>query len=171
MTTEERDALNAAMRRLAGGDRSAARPVFERLWPVLRALCARTLGDAARGEDVAQQAIVKLFDQASGFDPARDALAWAVEIAALELRTERRRRQRSREEAPEAPIEMASTAEPADERLAAAELAESLSLALATLTPADRLTLAEAVSESQPAVAGATWRKRKERALTRLRQT
>src|SRR3954447_2713270 len=86
------------MAALADGDRDAFHPVFVRLWPVLRAFVGRLL-PAADAEDVAQQALVNVFTRVSEFDRGRDALSWALGIAAWEVRTVRRRSQRRREHA------------------------------------------------------------------------
>src|SRR5207249_4174514 len=51
-------------------------------------------------EDAAQEALLKIFRRAAEFEPSRPALAWALGIAAFEIRTARRRRQRRREEPP-----------------------------------------------------------------------
>src|SRR5580765_3238617 len=90
--------LQGLMERLADGDRSAFHPVFESLWPLVRRFAARHLhpGDA---DDAAQEALLRVFRRAAEFDPGRSALAWALGIAAYEIRTARRRRRRRREEA------------------------------------------------------------------------
>ena len=45
-----------------------------------------------------QQALLKLFERASEFDPELDALSWALGIAAYEVRTARKWRLRRRED-------------------------------------------------------------------------
>src|SRR6058998_2993721 len=86
--------LQRLMERLADGDRAAFHPVFAVLWPLLRRFAARHL----RPEETAQETLVKIFLRAGEFDPSRSALAWALAIAAFEIRTVRRRRLRRREE-------------------------------------------------------------------------
>jgi DNA-directed RNA polymerase specialized sigma24 family protein len=93
----ERAELRRLMVRLADGDRAAFRPAFALLWPRLRAFAARCVA-AADAEDVAQAALLRVFSRASEYDAERDALAWALGIAAWECRTLRRRRQRRRED-------------------------------------------------------------------------
>src|SRR6266849_3158600 len=85
------------MVRLADGDRSAFSPLYTLLWPALRVFVHRQL-PASDAEDVAQDALLKVFARASRFDPARDALAWALGIAAFEVRTARKRTARRKEE-------------------------------------------------------------------------
>lgn len=170
MLAADRDHLRADLTRLAQGDRSAAPVAFRALWPVVRTFAARAVADEARAEDLAQQAIVKLFEQASRYDASKDALAWALEIVTWEIRTERRRVLRAREEAwvPALETVAATTAGP-ESALEATELRAALEAALGELSAADRETIAAVLHETDGPVSGATWRKRKERALSRLR--
>ena len=97
MEQAERRRLNEQLARLADGDREAFHPVFLVLQPLVRRFAARHLAPD-EAEDVAQEALVKVFAQAARYDPDRDGVAWAVEIASWEVRTWRRRRQRRRED-------------------------------------------------------------------------
>ncbi|WP_437677771.1 RNA polymerase sigma factor [Sorangium sp. So ce131] len=160
------------MRRLADGDRAAFEPVYAALWPAVSAFCRRMLRGCADAEDAAQQALLKIFDRASTFDPAADALTWALAIAAWECRTARRRRARSRE----APDEHAG-AIPADlptpeDAAIARDLDDAAREVLGSLAEADRATLLSTVMEGDrdPSVSGAAFRKRRERAFARLRE-
>src|SRR5262245_34785982 len=93
------------MARLAAGDLTAFAPLFSELWPILRGFCRRGLRHDADGDDAAQQALTNLFARADEYDASRDALSWALGIAAWECRTIARRRQRRREDALEgAPV-------------------------------------------------------------------
>src|SRR5439155_540588 len=87
----ERAELRRLMQRLADGDRGAFSPAFALLWPRLRAFAVRYVG-AADGEDAAQAALLRVFSRAGEYDADRDALAWALGIAAWECRTLRRQR-------------------------------------------------------------------------------
>ncbi|HEU5055116.1 MAG TPA: sigma factor [Kofleriaceae bacterium] len=168
----DRAQVNALMARLADGDRSAVAPAFDLLWPVLQRFCRRALASDADGEDAAQEAIVKLFARAASFDPGRDGLAWALAIASWECRTVRRRAGRRREAPLDAAAEMAADGD-TEATVAARELAAAAREALAELDPGDAATVMAALSEepgARPAaVAPATFRKRLERALGRLR--
>ncbi len=62
------------MTRLSDGDRSAFRPVFDFLQPLLTRFVSAQVG-AAECEDVAQQALLRIFERASEFDPSLDALS------------------------------------------------------------------------------------------------
>src|SRR5262245_40014132 len=86
------------MVRLADGDRTAFDPLFDALWPVLRRFCRRALGNDADGDDAAQEALVRVLARAGDLERDRDALTWALTLAAWECRTVRRRRQRRRDD-------------------------------------------------------------------------
>ena len=158
------------MERLADGDRASFHPVFAALWPLLRRFAARHLGPE-EAEDAAQEALVKIFFRAAGFDRSRNALAWALGIAAFEIRTARRRRQRRREVSP--PDGIAATARAAsptpEAEAIARDLEGTLEEALGVLRPEDSETLRLYARGDRPAVAAATFRKRVERAIARLR--
>jgi len=161
----ERAELRRLMERLADGDRSAFRPAFALLWPRLRAFAVRYAG-AADGEDAAQHALVRVFSRAGEYDPGRDALAWALGIAAWECRTFRRKRERRKEAVGAVPeqLDLGPTPEQAaiDRDLRDAALA-----AIGTLRPFDAETIAAlAAGDRTP---GATFRKRVQRALARFR--
>src|SRR5258705_8256855 len=89
--------LQSLMIRLADGDRSAFHPVFTALWPIVRRFTGRHL-PPAEAEDAAQETLLKLFRQASRYDPSRSVLAWALGVAGFEIMTARRRLLRRREE-------------------------------------------------------------------------
>lgn len=170
MDSAERRELSRWMARLADGDREAFTPLFDRLWPLLRAFTTRALRHAADADDVAQRALVSVFARASAYDRDRDALAWALGIAAWECRTLRRARSRRREQ-PLAPCHDAPTtgASP-EQRLLDDELAAAFAAVVGSLASADRIALGlddgdgDARGPASPAQ-----RKRKQRALLRLR--
>lgn len=158
-----RPALNDALRRLKAGDRAAAREVFRLGWPPVRAFASRWLRGSAQADDVAQEALVKVFAQVPDFDGARDALAWMLEVTVWECRTERARVRR-RGEVAEAPLGVAG--ERPDEALEAAELKAALEAVTAQLPEADRQEVARVLAEH--AAGDAAARKRRQRALERL---
>jgi RNA polymerase sigma-70 factor (ECF subfamily) len=168
----ERSRLNEQLARLADGDREAFHPVFLALLPVLRRFAARH-APPQEADDLAQEALVKVFAQASRFDPDRDALAWAVEIASWEIRTWRRRQQRRREDTLEAapsPSLVAPAPSPEDLAVTAGRN-EQLDRLLNELPPLDRETLeAYALDERPSGVPAPTFRKRVERGLRRVRR-
>lgn len=163
------DHLDRDLARLADGDRGAFDPVFQVLSPLVQRFCVRRLGAGPDAADAAQLALEKIFARASDYDPARAALPWALAIAAWECTTVRTQRRRSRTE-PLGELESAADAESADEALAGAQDRAALRDVLTQLSPGDRATLEEAFFETLGAgPRDATFRKRKERALGRLR--
>lgn len=160
------------MVRLADGDRSAFDPLFRTLRPLLEGLASRLLQEPDAAQEVAQEALVAIFRRSSEFDRKRDALSWAYGITAFQCKTWRKRRQR-RKESPMGKWDLAEAllhkATPEDELI----LGESLAMAektLASLSPLDQEAIRAALGTGpRPAVAGATFRKRLERALRRLR--
>jgi RNA polymerase sigma-70 factor, ECF subfamily len=168
----ERARLQELVTRLADGDRSAIEPTFLVLWPIVRGFSLRALANSADAEDAAQQAILKVFEQAADFDRARDATAWALTIASFEVRTIRRRAQRRRESASEIPPELAAAEGGPEQLLIERDLEAAAREVLAMLKPEDAAVILAALSEDR-ARAGEgkspTLRKRLERALARLR--
>jgi RNA polymerase sigma factor (sigma-70 family) len=167
----KREQLQVALTRFADGDREAFGAVFEGLWPVLRGFAARQL-PAAEAEDVAQKALIKVFEKAGRFDRDLDALTWSLGIAGFEIRTHKRRARRRREEH-EAELLAAlpdGAASPEDEVMLA-RLQQDVVEVVGTLKPQDVETLRALLSGRRPSVPGATFRKRLERALGRFRTT
>ncbi len=165
MESRERAELRRSLARLADGDRDAFGEVFALLWPRLRAFAVRYVG-TVDGEDAAQAALVRVFSRAGEYDRARDALTWALGIAAWECRTLRRKRSR-RGEAPDPLPELSVSRTPEDEVIER-DLREAAAEVLGTLRPTDLETIA-ALAGATRAVQGATFRKRLSRALARFR--
>jgi RNA polymerase sigma factor (sigma-70 family) len=153
------------MTRLADGDRAAVAPVFAVVWPIVQRFAARALG-GPDADDVAQEALVRVFARAVDFDRERDALAWILALTMWEVRTARKQRQRRRED--HAAVEIADPRTPEDE-LAERELAAAVDDLMAELSPDDARTLRQALSGQREGVAPATFRKRLSRAVGRLR--
>lgn len=170
------------MAQLADGDRSVFRAVFQRLWPPIERLCTRLLQNPADAADAAQEALQKILERApADYDPSRPALPWALAIAGWECRTLARKRQRRRETSAEDLGERApAAAEDVEEAFAQRELSRAALEALGELSEVDRQTLLatfweEAATHAHTAVSPAAApsavavRKRRERALARLR--
>ena len=164
MLEAERAELRRLMERLANGDRSAFRPAFALLWPLLRAFGLRYAG--AEGEDAAQHALVKVFSKASEYDRERDALAWALGIAAWECRTFRRKRGRRKEVAVAVPESVDMAPDP-EEAAIDGELRAAVLAVLGSLRPIDVQTISALAAGGRPE--GATFRKRLQRALARFK--
>ena len=168
MNALQRRIVHTAMVRLAEGDRGAFDAVFAGLWPDLLAFVRGAMAGHADAEDLAQQTLLKIFFRISEFDTSRDGVAWAFGIAIYEVRTLRRKQQRRREVS-------AKTGDPAADRRPSPEaiviesdLRRALSEALEQLTEGDRAVLL-LNDEPRMDVSPAAWRKRRQRALERLR--
>jgi RNA polymerase sigma-70 factor (ECF subfamily) len=163
----DRAEIQRWMSAAADGDRTAIDPLFQALWPVLVGYATRFVGERALAEDCAQDALVRMFGQLERFDRERDALTWALAHATWQCRTARRRVERRREEpgVVDAPVDAVAALE---ER----ELVRAAVATLEALAPRDREVIAASLlddDELRRAIAPATFRKRLERALARLR--
>ena len=171
MDALQRARIHEAIVRLAEGDRSAFAFVFDELWPRILQFVQRALPGHPEAEDVAQQALVKVFARIAEFDTSRDGVAWAFGIVVYEMKTLRRREQRRREVPHDGTSELVADAARSPEAMAIREdLARELTAAIGTLSPADRAILlpddqAGVPDDSSPS----TQRKRRQRALERLR--
>lgn len=164
--------LQTLLTRLAGGERAAFHPVFQTLWPLLRRFTTRLLGNEADGDDAAQQALLKIFARVREFDPARPARPWVMAIAHNECRTVRKQRLRRREVGSEPAAQLVEPGPSPEQALILRDLEAALADVFAELRPEDVHTLALAVAgdpRDRPSVPAATFRKRVERALDRLR--
>jgi RNA polymerase sigma-70 factor (ECF subfamily) len=148
---------------LARGERAAFDLVFALAWPAVQRFAGRWLSGSGEVEDVAQRALVKIFEQAPGFDRRRDALSWVLEVTVWECRTERARVRRQR------PPEQASGAPPApDVEVERQDLLATLNEVMSGLGEGDRAELARVLAEE--AAGDAASRKRRQRAVERLTQ-
>jgi RNA polymerase sigma-70 factor (ECF subfamily) len=163
-----REALQRGMSALADGDRSSFDAVFAALWPVLRRFAERALLDPAAGEDAAQSALVNVFSRAAEFDPDRDAVSWALGIAAHECRTLRKKRARRREDLGAAPPDRAPGSATPEDAVIDADLQAAAASVLGALRPADAETLLAAARGQREK--SSLFRKRLERALSRFRK-
>ncbi|MFM2161050.1 MAG: hypothetical protein RLZZ383_562 [Pseudomonadota bacterium] len=170
MRAADRHALNGWLSRLADGDRDAFTPFYTATWPLVRALTGRMLRDEALADDAAQAAMVDVFANVGAFDPGRDALAWTLGIATWRCRTVLRTLQRRREDAFD-DARALLTADSPEALASAAEERQALRDVLALLAPDDAATLLASVQPHlrDPDLAPATFRKRVQRAMARLR--
>lgn len=171
MDQVSRRRLHEDLTRLADGDREAFHPVFVALLPLLRGFAARSL-PPAEADDVAQEALMKVFLHATELDRTRDALSWVLGIAAYQIKTARRRHERRRESAVE-DAEVATRADAVanpEAQAIAGDLDAAIEAALHELSPADAATLRAYANGERPSdIPPATFRKRVERGLARLR--
>jgi RNA polymerase sigma-70 factor (ECF subfamily) len=136
----------------------------------VRRFSLRYLGNEADADDAAQRALAKLFDQATDYDPSRSVMAWSLTLALWECRTIRRQNTRRKPETLEPALESAElTPEQALER---EQLRIALDTAIEQLSLADRETLTQVlVAEGFGTYENdSRFRKRKQRAITRLRE-
>ena len=163
------DVLDRDLGALAAGDRSAFDRVYAAVAPLFERVAARTLRSPADAEDAAQQALLNVFARAHEYDAQRGrAMPWLVAIVANECRTTRQRVRRRREDAD--PPERPADGPTAEDALAERELASAVMQAIGDLAPEDARTIRAALElEPRPLVAAATFRKRLERAIGRLR--
>jgi len=158
------------MVRLSDGDRAAFDVLLDELWPVILSFAQRGVGAGADAEDVAQEVFFRICARIADFDRDRDGLSWAFGIASHEVLTHRRRLQRRREVHDDASlaakVDVAATQE---DLIVRQEVRAALEQAIGALTDDDRRALGLIPSVEADRVPGATLRKRKQRALDRLR--
>lgn len=169
MDKARRQAIHDAMVRLSDGDRTAFDVLLDELWPVIVSFAERGVGRGADAEDVAQEVFYRICARITDFDRARDGLSWAFGIASYEIMTHRRRLKRRREVFDEISLfEQIDSTASQDDRLISQEMTAALERAASTLTEAERAALGLQSSVSD--AASAAHRKRKQRALDRLRR-
>jgi RNA polymerase sigma-70 factor (ECF subfamily) len=161
----DRAQLDRWMALAADGDRASIDPLFHALWPIAVDYARKLVG--ADAEDCAQEALVTLFGQLERYDRSRDALTWALTLTTWQARTARRRVQRRAEcaDLPESTIDGPIVVE---ER----ELVRAALSTLATLSERDVEVIVASITDDDALRAllePATFRKRLERALSRLR--
>jgi len=159
--------LDALTARLADGDRSAFTPAFHILWPRVRDLCRGLLKNEADAADAAQQALEKILTRCAEYDPKRPALPWALAIASWECRTALRKRTRRRELSEESAPDLGL--ECSDDDFARRQLVERALEVMGRLSALDQDTLMSTFREEAGTANGPAVRKRRERALARLR--
>lgn len=169
MDAVRRKTIHTAMVRLANGDRSAMNVLVDELWPVVRSFAARGLLHEQDAEDVAQQVFLRICSRVSDFERNRDGVSWAFGIASYEILTLRRKRGRRREISGDDTLEGRPDVGASQEEMAIrADLAEAMAHAVGQLSDEDRASLDLEMPEPGK-VSGAALRKRRQRALERLR--
>lgn len=164
----DRKQLDRWMADAADGDRTAIDPLFGELWPIAVAYATRFLGDRALAEDCAQEALVQLFGQVERYERGRDALTWTLTLVTWQCRTARRRTQRRNEVSTANDRRVVDGAAIAVDR----DLVRTAVATLASLAPRDIEVIAAAIDDDddlRSRLSPATFRKRLERAFTRLR--
>lgn len=164
----DRAQLDRWMAAAAEGDRAAIAPLFQALWPIAVRYATRMLGDAARAEDCAQDALVQLFGQVDRYERDRDALTWALTLVTWRCRTARRQHGRRGDTAL---VDDGMRGDDGGALVEHRDLVRAALETLETLAPRDVEAITVAISESTSSstVPPATFRKRLERALARFR--
>lgn len=169
MDPVRRAAIHDAMVRLSDGDREPFAVLVDELWPVILSFVERGVGRGADAEDVAQEVFLKICARTADLDRKRDGLSCAFGIASYEIMTNRRRRQRRREVYDESLVAaLPDGTSSHDELLLAGEETLALAHLLEELSTEDRTSVG--LDGAPPTMADPTRRKRKQRALDRLRR-
>ena len=158
----------------ASGDRLAFDALVGRHAERVLRVALRVLGDPDEAEEVAQEALLRAWRNAAGFDPARAKFSTWLHRIVLNLAIDRARRRRV---APHAGIDAAEgLADPGpgpDAALLAAQDAARLQAALAALPPRQRAAIvlaAEGMRAEEAAAALSVSRRALEGLLRRARQ-
>lgn len=171
MDAARRKAIHEAMVRLSDGERGAFDVLLNELWPIILSFAERGVGLKADAEDVAQEVFSKICFRIADFDKARDGVSWAFGIASYEVMTHRKRTARRREIGDDAAIErIADGRAPQDVGLVEQELVAAFEAAVGALTDADREALGLQSDARADGPVGPALRKRKQRAIERLRK-
>ena len=166
MAAREAD-LDSWMSRLARGDREAFDPLYAALRPRARSLALGRLPKPL-ADDVAQNALLRVFARASEFSPGRPCLPWFYAIVANEIRAAQRR------EARLIPMEISAEAiveaHDAESAMIDRELERAFELAIESLDANSARAIAVLLGRAPPPhVPPATLRKRVSRAYAKLR--
>jgi len=173
MNQQIRAELNTYMDRLVDGDRSAFEFVFDVTWPLAHGLASKTIGPGADAEDIAQQALMKVFSRAQEFEKGRDALSWILGITAFECRTLKQKYRRRKENlSHHDELEVLYDSKPSTEEVLLQQNLEKIVRELISeLSVQDQETILISFGEvARPELAGTTYRKRLQRAIDRLKE-
>lgn len=146
--SDDRAIDDALMGRIARGDTAAAGALVARHAPRVLALAQRMLGEATEAEDVAQEALLRLWRVAPDWRAGEAGVAaWLRRVASnLCLDRLRRRRERPAEAAPETPDDRPAVLD----ALTAADRAAALRGALVALPERQRLAIVLRHFEERP---------------------
>ncbi len=140
MGSEATDLESALLMRVARGDEGALAHLYDRLAPLAYGLSLRITGDAALAQDAVQDAFLRVWDRAEGFDIGRgSARAWVLRIvrnATIDQLRSRDAKVRAEQRAGGHDSEAPPA--PPDELAIGAERAASLRAVLAELPPQQR---------------------------------
>jgi RNA polymerase sigma-70 factor (ECF subfamily) len=169
MDEQTRQHLHETIVRLSDGDRGAFPQVFAELWPRILGFVRQVLRDSPDAEDVAQQALINICFRAAEFDRTRDGVSWAFGVAAWEVRTHVRKRQRRRETTDRSLKDLHACGSSQEDMMIQEQLRVALADILQALPASDRASLIERDPDVRSIAATAAQRKRRQRALERIR--
>jgi RNA polymerase sigma-70 factor, ECF subfamily len=122
----------------ANGDRDASRELTRRLAPRAYGVAVRMLGDAAEAEDVAQEAMLRLWRMAPDWQQGNAKVStWLIRVV-MNLCQDIRRRKRGGMAALDEVAEPVDPAQPADERMQDNTRSDALKQALMQLPERQR---------------------------------
>ena len=130
----------ALLERFAGGDQAAARALTERLLPGVMRQAWRMLGDAEEAEDVAQEAMLRLWRQAGDWRAGEARISTWLYRVTHNLCIDRIRRRRPAADI-DAVTEPADPAPSAFDRIARTERGRALAAAIMALPDRQRRAL------------------------------
>src|SRR5262245_16875006 len=133
------DSDAALMRRVAAGDSAATRLIVARYLPQVLALARRILNDASEAEDVAQEAMLRLWQVAARWREDAPVGAWLYRVA-HNLAIDRIRRRRPMVDV-DAAVNLADPAPTPVERLAERERKAAVERAIAGLPERQRTAI------------------------------
>jgi len=136
---------SALMAAVAGGSNPAFATLFDRHQASVVRFCTRFVGDAARGEELAQDVFIKLYRNAKRYQPSARFKTFLFRVATNhclnELRRPARKAERVDEPAGEAsgsPLEAAASDETPDQALEGKEVEAVVGLALKQMSERER---------------------------------
>jgi RNA polymerase sigma-70 factor, ECF subfamily len=141
---ESRQADQASLARIAGGDQMAFAELYDRHARLVFSLALRILRERADAEDVVQEVFAQVWTQAGRYDPARGAVAAWMLMLARSRAIDRLRARRARPESAAEPSTAESLPDSAatqDLELLSAEQVERLQRALTDLPDSQRMAL------------------------------
>jgi len=144
---------DAVMTRIAGRDALAFSRVVERHAPMLHRVAYRMIADGAEAEDIAQEALLRLWASAERWRPGQAGIAAWLTRVAVNLCLDRLRRRRFSSDA-EVP-DRADDAPGADAVMADAQLRAAALAALGDLTERHRAAIVLTYYEELPNAAAA----------------
>ncbi len=145
---------DALIARAARGDRAAFDELARPRWPRLVRIAQRIVGDPAEAQDVAQQALLRLWQTLDRFRQGEDLDGWIYRMA-VNLALDALRRRRARPEAHRAAeatsLPLVDPAAGPEDRVLAAELERALEDVTSDLAPRQKAVFVLSRVEGLPA--------------------